>query len=284
MSDESQELRRINWTECFAFTQIFRTFRLAIQPNKLALAAIGLVATCLVGWVLDAIWCAADTYALPREIAAFVRPGDLDDWRTGQIAGGKMTVQKILAAGTVVQKDREIKDDKTYWKLVDELPDDVRDHYVEMLDAIDGTDKVEELQALCAKMTLPGELPVLLSGKTADELKAIARTRAYEVHADALAQLDALAPQGIFQSFRRCCASAFLDMVSAATRLDVFGGMNQVLGVGEAAPRIVGIGGERPGVLPSLCMILHGVKWLVVEHWLYALVWGLLVLAIWSLA
>ena len=38
MTDEQHELRRINWTEVFSFTHIFKSFKMAIHPSKLGLA------------------------------------------------------------------------------------------------------------------------------------------------------------------------------------------------------------------------------------------------------
>ncbi len=59
MADDTQELRRINWGECFGFTQIFRTFRMSLQPGKLILAFCGLVLTYASGRILDAVWADA---------------------------------------------------------------------------------------------------------------------------------------------------------------------------------------------------------------------------------
>ncbi len=59
MTDETRELRRINWGECFGFTQIFRSFRMAIQPTKLMLAFCGLVLTYASGRILDLVWADA---------------------------------------------------------------------------------------------------------------------------------------------------------------------------------------------------------------------------------
>ncbi|MEE8385388.1 MAG: hypothetical protein V3S01_05695, partial [Dehalococcoidia bacterium] len=56
MSDATQELGRINWSECFGFTQLFRAFRLAIHPTKLFLAFCGVFLTYGSGRVLDVVW------------------------------------------------------------------------------------------------------------------------------------------------------------------------------------------------------------------------------------
>jgi len=57
MSDEATSpLRQINWSECCAFTQLFRAFKLAIHPAKLILAFCGVFGTYVTGRVLDGIW------------------------------------------------------------------------------------------------------------------------------------------------------------------------------------------------------------------------------------
>ena len=50
MSDEQHELKRVNWKDLFAWTNIFKSFRMAIQPSKLALAAAAVILVALLGW------------------------------------------------------------------------------------------------------------------------------------------------------------------------------------------------------------------------------------------
>jgi hypothetical protein len=56
MADETQALRNINWREVFPFTNIFRTFRVAIHPSKLLLALALLLLLYAGGRLLDAVW------------------------------------------------------------------------------------------------------------------------------------------------------------------------------------------------------------------------------------
>ncbi len=56
MFDETQGLRKISWSECFGFTHLFRSFRLAIHHTNIILAFLGLFTTYLTGRVLDGIW------------------------------------------------------------------------------------------------------------------------------------------------------------------------------------------------------------------------------------
>ena len=56
MTDERSELRQINWGEVFAFTHIFKSFRMAIHPSKLLLALAAIVLIWGVGSVMDRVW------------------------------------------------------------------------------------------------------------------------------------------------------------------------------------------------------------------------------------
>ncbi|MFQ6048876.1 MAG: hypothetical protein ACE5K7_05885, partial [Phycisphaerae bacterium] len=56
MPEEQHELRRINWSECFGFTQLFRSFRLAIHPSKLLLALIAVLVLYGAGRLMDGVW------------------------------------------------------------------------------------------------------------------------------------------------------------------------------------------------------------------------------------
>jgi hypothetical protein len=56
MAEEQHELRQINWSELFGFTQIFKGFKMAIHPTKLILGLGAIVAIFLLGWILSLIW------------------------------------------------------------------------------------------------------------------------------------------------------------------------------------------------------------------------------------
>ncbi|NQU76387.1 MAG: hypothetical protein HQ546_08765 [Planctomycetes bacterium] len=71
MADETQELQRVNWTELFSFTQIFKGFRMAIHPSKLLLALAAVVLTCFLGLGLDWIWSWGGAGAQVGDIYAY---------------------------------------------------------------------------------------------------------------------------------------------------------------------------------------------------------------------
>jgi len=83
MADEQGELRRVNWNELFGFTHIFKGFRLAIHPSKMALVLAAIVIILVSGWVVDWFWGAAGQYARENEIDNYaVRSREnFNDWK-----------------------------------------------------------------------------------------------------------------------------------------------------------------------------------------------------------
>ncbi|MBI5725318.1 MAG: hypothetical protein HZA50_15275 [Planctomycetes bacterium] len=71
MAEETNEIKRINWTEVFGFTQIFKSFKLAIHPAKLALAFAAIALLFLLGKGLDLVWSTWGGYAINNEIVAY---------------------------------------------------------------------------------------------------------------------------------------------------------------------------------------------------------------------
>jgi len=78
MSEGEQTLRRIDWSECFAFTRLFRAFRIAVQPTKLGLALCGLIATFIVGRGLDNVSMSQSRPAAVFDASGQVLQSELD--------------------------------------------------------------------------------------------------------------------------------------------------------------------------------------------------------------
>jgi hypothetical protein len=72
MAEEAFVLRGIDWRKTFPFTNLFRAFRVAIYPSKLALALLCLLLVYGWGRVLDGIW--PDSYSQQRGQIAFITP------------------------------------------------------------------------------------------------------------------------------------------------------------------------------------------------------------------
>src|SRR5437764_12421925 len=90
MADEPQAnpptiLRAINWREVFPFTNIFRSFRVAVHPSKLVLGLMALLMLYIGGRVLDGIW-PSKHLALPGEATRFEAFNDKPDAATPEAA------------------------------------------------------------------------------------------------------------------------------------------------------------------------------------------------------
>lgn len=291
MPEEAQELRRINWTECFGFTHIFRTFRLAIHPWKIVLALAGIVLTCLVGWLMDVIWVAAGQKAVPGEVAAYVASptGDVTPWRDRQIAEGKAEVVQILLASRI-EKSIEaataaVDTDDEYWSKLGDLPDDLRKKFDEGIRAIRKETGKENLAKLVSD-TLPlgvNAVPQDIAGDE-DKLRDYAIRTLRDSYKGFLVRLDSLEPQGVFEAWLTHQRNALSQFLQAAAGLNLLGGMDDILGTRTAAAQSLGNpSGAGPGMIPTLALMWLGVKWGITQHWLFAFIFFVLFLAIWSL-
>lgn len=91
MPNDQHELTHINWSECFGFTKIFRTFRLAIQPGRMTLALLAIVLVCLCGWLMDNIWLTGNHGAVRGELLLYLNgeelPGTTTQGERGDYVG-----------------------------------------------------------------------------------------------------------------------------------------------------------------------------------------------------
>ncbi len=77
MADEQHEVRSISWGEVFGFTQIFKSFRMAINLGSLFLALGALVLLFVGGTVLDEVWSISSSgFVEEGEIYSHYRLGD----------------------------------------------------------------------------------------------------------------------------------------------------------------------------------------------------------------
>lgn len=85
-AEDQLELKRVSWTDVFSFTQIFRSFRLAVHPSKLTLAFAAIVLVCLGGFALDFLWSLWGGYVDNNEIRGYFNPAtaDLRGYEKGQ--------------------------------------------------------------------------------------------------------------------------------------------------------------------------------------------------------
>lgn len=70
MSDSEHTIRKVDWKSVFPFTHLFRGFRLAIDPSKLALALAAILLLYIGGRLMDSIW-PTHSRAMPNEIQQY---------------------------------------------------------------------------------------------------------------------------------------------------------------------------------------------------------------------
>ena len=86
MADETQVLAGIDWREVFPFIHLFRTFRIAIHPSKLALGLALLLTIYIGGSILDGLW-PARVRAVPDEVRIFQLADTQSEFETARGTG-----------------------------------------------------------------------------------------------------------------------------------------------------------------------------------------------------
>jgi hypothetical protein len=121
MAEEQQVVRSVNWTEVFGFTQIFKGFKMAVHPSKLALCLAALVLLFVGGWVMDLVWSGAGVYAYPNEITqyALTSPGSFS---AAKRARTDPDARRRAAARLVVAAESQQKFLSDYVEWLGELP------------------------------------------------------------------------------------------------------------------------------------------------------------------
>ncbi len=81
MAEDKVEPREFNWRQLFPWTVLFQGFRVALDPNKLLLAAAGIFLMACGWWLLAVIF----NYSKPKfpdyttDLEKYARPGDTDE-------------------------------------------------------------------------------------------------------------------------------------------------------------------------------------------------------------
>jgi len=331
MANEQQEVRQVNWNEVFAFTHIFKSFRMAIHPSKLLLAFAAITLIFMGGWVLDHIWAAGGSYVMQNEIANYARQRpdvvrqQVERWEKGretQAAGHLTSVQRERIGLTRLQLQdpylssafskrlTEYNDKQKY-----DQPDPAKNEKLAKEEGwsaalSDADDVLDDIEKKATK---------LLKEAYADARKAIkddqglqndeARDQAEEAldRAFARARVSVTEMKVAFAAARKDIrgeriSEALLayekkcldEAIEAVFRGDIFSGLRAMrtqMANRRFAPAAVewqpfptpNVPGDRPGFFCFVLLACQGVCWLIAEHWVFALifgVWSLLVLAL----
>src|SRR5438132_1741059 len=65
MAEERADTREVSWRQLFPWTELFRGFQIALDLNKLLLAAAGILATAFGWWLLALIFSAPYSKTIP---------------------------------------------------------------------------------------------------------------------------------------------------------------------------------------------------------------------------
>jgi hypothetical protein len=138
MADDGLVIRGIDWRQTFSFTHIFRSFRIAVHPTKLALGLALLLTIYFSGRILDSLW-PARARALPGEVAEYqlILNGEdkttLADWRQQQRDAMDDAYAQQLVDYKIVTQDKGESDDAFHSRTLDsarnaDYLDDVHTH------------------------------------------------------------------------------------------------------------------------------------------------------------
>lgn len=79
MAEEKTDARDSAWRQLFPWTELFRCFKVAVDPNKLLLAAAGIFVMWLGWWVLAGLFCAGSKDLPPQYPGDFTSITDLKE-------------------------------------------------------------------------------------------------------------------------------------------------------------------------------------------------------------
>lgn len=275
MPEQPAELQRINWTSCFPFLQLFRTFKMALHPGKLGLALAALLLIGLLGWLLDRLW-PGRYQPVVDEVHAFWRTPDVDAWRDRVLEARPDAVraayrQEGLALPEPVANDLE-SGDKAAGAYYRALNDFKKQGYDKLWNA-----NPEERAALAARLNSTYERLERFGNRGVFRAFLAYETSAIRQFIDSVATLNFTGRTREVLNARRGPGLAALAPDDFA--LDRTADPRRLPGSDIAVPRSE----ERIGALGSLILMARGVQWLVLEHPWFSLLFLLGKLTILSL-
>jgi hypothetical protein len=299
MADDSLILRRIDWREVFPFTNLFRAFRIAVHPSKLALGLLLLILFYCGGRVLDACWprhyqaiwgevehYEADLWGEPTAIdnvpalggykfnstlgsdfaiAADINPdasspATFDQWREAQVKENRDYYVKLLQNSGLVSGDDVAGEAADHGIYFHELESQIVQRRNDQLQNIEDTYKKARTAADAAR-------------------NRDAAMQEAERQCDAeLHHLRTLVPHGLFVEFFDYEVRQVDSVVNGVLAWNWIGGFHPAGATGPMG----GIG--SPGVIHAIGnFLIVGPAWLLSKHWLFftiMLVWFLVLWAV----
>jgi hypothetical protein len=352
MADDQNVVKRIVWSEIFSFPHIFKSFRMATQPHKLALAFVAIVLLFVGGMVLDSIWSISDNgTAMKDEILLHVSSSsdqfdmEIEKWQDGRelkaaslLAATKNDRRSLSAwralAGienrhfreafeklrkdyvttkeqgdefAPVQRNKILEDaeknDDDWDDLIDQA-EDAHDYELEKIEDIlnNVEDQAVELIKNDPSLKNADEDKQEENIEKAEdnlELAMIAARRAITFRKLKFQEdVKAIEGNGIFESFISYERDCIYNGIMAVRYLNFTGGLAEYqkmvakrttrpasMTVTSGLPDVATIGpkDDQPGLLCFILLAVEGVRWMILQNWVFAVIFLLWALAIWSL-
>ncbi len=256
----STTVRGIDYASTFRFTEIFRAFRIATQPGKLALGLMYVVVIFVASLVLDGLMGGAS-----------VRPGEFELYT--QADGGEQFDAKLEDKAersrsqleSLMMRRLSIKRSEAEKKLEGDRPwsaarDGINTYWNERVG--------QYKKAQQDKGAKPDP----------DVVETLEKARR-----DDLARVKALTPTGIFSQVLEIKINAFARLVTAVSEKNIgweqFNPANKLEGAAFTTPDR-----QKPTVIGSLRTVVYELPaWLWHAHKTFMIIWMIVFLAVWAL-
>ncbi|HEY8668741.1 MAG TPA: hypothetical protein VIL86_18990, partial [Tepidisphaeraceae bacterium] len=296
MADEPLVIRGINWRETFPFTNIFRSFRIAIHPSKLVLALTALLLLYFGGRILDKLW--PERYrAVPSEVSAY--EGLRFGWAEGEARPSRDFLQLRTERRTEMEQSYasmlqtyEIEKDPAKARIaahdgdhLGDLKDKIRsDRDKKVLDADKAYDEAVK-NISTADANLSGEAKTKAEADKAelkqhfDDSRLNAIKAAYAGARQDWRNAEAIEGRGLFIQFFEYEIQQIDGVVNGILSGRWLNPGSHLGGVGTPADRGVG-----QGVLRHIANFFAvGPMWLMTQHTVYFILFALWFLIVWAI-
>ncbi len=346
MAEDKNVVKQIVWGEVFSFPHIFKSFKMAIQPGKLALAVLGLALIFGGGYVLSALWCWTGA-TVPTQVnnqapimahvgmdseAYCDAVSDARDNRLDQAAGllaGIKSQERSLQwwqqqGGVFASKEfrerltdynnrikgddpvntqdliKDARDDgDSYADLLDEAEEELDKEFEKvrtLLDEYEGKDSLVEV------LEEQAEKDIEEAQKANDDFTDEQAEQMWEDYEDAVEAIDRaftarrlwfarqqqnIVGNGVFSTFiayeTNCINNAMMSLwnlnfrgglgpYAAQVRGRWFAPQTTQVNTGLGDPNNMQPPNDQPGFLVYVLLAAEGVRWLIVQHWLFAMI------------
>jgi hypothetical protein len=253
MPDEGQVISGINWRDAFPFTHIFRSFRIAIHPSKLALGLALLFTVYIGGRLLDLGWRLTRSRAIPGEIAEYQRISKGEDQIT--LSEWRAQEQDRL--------DRDLADQFIEYRIIVQGPNETYEQAQAraLTDVQSGADLSKLKDAIYARRDAQAQQ--ILSDNTLsaqakkDQIRSAYQDAAYRWH-----DIEMGRGAGLFNTFFQYEVRQVTGVVDGVLHNNWIGDD----GVTEHAEQFLGV----------------GPVWLILHHTIFFLLFAILFLLAWA--